>query len=89
MLVLSRRPGEEIIIDGNIKVTVVSVKGDRVRIGITAPDNVQVDRAEVHARRVVFHEVEVPVAAMVHHDEEAVALGVSPKAGSPDDTMKH
>lgn len=87
MLVLSRRPGEEIIIDGNIKITVVSVKGDRVRIGITAPDNVQVDRAEVHARRIQFHDV--PVAAPVHHDDEAVAIGTAVATGSPDDTMKH
>ena len=89
MLVLSRRPGEEIIIDGNIKVTVVSVKGDRVRIGIAAPDDVPVDRAEVHVRRMQFHEVEVPVAAAVHHDEEAVALGETPRAGAADDTAKH
>lgn len=54
MLVLSRRPGEEIIINGSIRVTVVSVKGDRVRIGITAADNVTVDRAEVHIRRQEF-----------------------------------
>jgi carbon storage regulator len=51
MLVLTRRPGEQIVIDGNIRVTVVSVKGDRVRIGIEAPPNVLVDREEIHARR--------------------------------------
>ena len=91
MLVLSRRPGEEIIINGNIKVTVVSVKGDRVRIGIAAPDDVPVDRAEVHVQRMKFHEVEVPVAALAHHhhDDEAIALGESPRRSSPDDTMKH
>lgn len=89
MLVLSRRPGEEIIINDNIKVTVVSVKGDRVRIGVAAPDNVQVDRAEVHARRMTFHDVEVPVAALVGHDDEAVPLGVLPRTVAPDDTAKH
>jgi carbon storage regulator len=51
MLVLSRRINEEIIIAGGIRVTVVSVKGDRVRIGVAAPPEVSVDRAEVHARR--------------------------------------
>jgi carbon storage regulator CsrA len=51
MLVLTRRPGEQIVIDGNIRLTVVSVKGDRVRIGIEAPPNVLVDREEIHARR--------------------------------------
>jgi carbon storage regulator CsrA len=51
MLVLTRRPGEQIVIDGNIRVTVVSVKGDRVRIGIEAPPTVLIDREEIHERR--------------------------------------
>ncbi|HZU38464.1 MAG TPA: carbon storage regulator [Gemmataceae bacterium] len=51
MLVLTRRPGDQIVIDGNIRLTVVSVKGDRVRIGIEAPPTVLVDRGEIHERR--------------------------------------
>ena len=51
MLVLSRKPGEEIVIDGNIRVQVIAVRGDKVRLGITAPVHVPVDRAEVHARK--------------------------------------
>ena len=51
MLVLSRRVGEEIVINDTIRVTVVSVKGDKVRLGITAPPTVRVDRQEVHQRR--------------------------------------
>jgi carbon storage regulator len=51
MLVLSRRPGEEIILDGTIRITVVSVKGNRIRIGIEAPRSVVVDRKEIHERR--------------------------------------
>ena len=51
MLVLTRRPGEEIVIDGRIRFTVVSVKGDRIRIGIEAPPSVVVDRQEIHERR--------------------------------------
>lgn len=54
MLVLSRHVGETIVIDGAIHVTVVAVKGDRVRVGITAPQNVRVDRQEVHERRFEF-----------------------------------
>ena len=50
MLVLSRRLGEEIIIDGHIRVSVLSVTGGRVHIGIAAPDDIAVDRAEVHDR---------------------------------------
>ena len=52
MLVLTRRAGETIVIEGGIRVTVVSVQGDRVRLGITAPDSVRVDREEIHQRRV-------------------------------------
>jgi carbon storage regulator len=51
MLVLTRRCGEEIVIGGNIHVTVLSVQGDKVRIGIAAPRSVPVDRQEVHERR--------------------------------------
>jgi len=51
MLVLMRRPDESIIIDGHIRITVVSVKGDKVRLGIEAPPEVRVDRQEVHERR--------------------------------------
>jgi carbon storage regulator len=54
MLVLSRHIGEEIVIDGNITVVVVGIKGDRVRIGISAPPSVTVDRKEVHERRGEF-----------------------------------
>jgi carbon storage regulator len=49
MLVLSRRIGEEIIIAGDIRVTVVSIRGKQVRIGITAPASVHVVRHELLA----------------------------------------
>jgi carbon storage regulator len=54
MLVLSRRVGEEIVIDGSIRITVSAIQGERVRIGITAPPSVRVDREEVHLRRSEF-----------------------------------
>jgi carbon storage regulator len=50
MLVLTRRIGEAIIIDGDIRVTLTGIKGDKVRIGIEAPPHVRVDREEVHPR---------------------------------------
>jgi carbon storage regulator len=56
MLVLSRKIGEEIIIDGRIRVVITSIKGDKIRVGITAPPDVRVDRAEVHQRRAEFAE---------------------------------
>ena len=51
MLVLSRRVGEEVVIGDDIQVVVVAVHGDRVRLGVSAPREVVVDRQEVHARR--------------------------------------
>ncbi len=54
MLVLTRRVGEEIVIDGNIIVTLVAINGDKVRLGFTAPPSVCVDRREVHERRTAF-----------------------------------
>ena len=47
MLVLSRKVNEEVVIGNNIKVTIVRVAGNRVRIGISAPDDVVIRRAEI------------------------------------------
>jgi carbon storage regulator len=54
MLVLTRRVGEEIVINGDIRITVTGCQGGRVRIGITAADSIRVDRREVHERRSEF-----------------------------------
>jgi carbon storage regulator CsrA len=48
------------VIDGDIRVTVVAVKGDRVRLGIEAPPHVPVDRQEVHERRCQFVDLALP-----------------------------
>jgi carbon storage regulator len=53
MLVLTRRTGEEIVIGGTIRIMVTRIRGDRVQLGITAPESIRVDRAEVDERRVV------------------------------------
>ena len=50
MLVLTRRIGEAIIIDSDIRLTVTGIKGDKVRIGIEAPPHVRMDREEVRRR---------------------------------------
>jgi carbon storage regulator len=49
MLVLTRKIGEEIVIGGKIRVTVVAVRGNQVRLGFCAPDNVIIQRAELCA----------------------------------------
>jgi len=48
MLVLTRRANQSIIIGDDVVVTVLEVRGDQVRIGITAPRNVTVHREEVY-----------------------------------------
>lgn len=51
MLVLSRKVGESVIISEHICVTVVDIKGDKIRLAFDAPQDVRIDRAEVHVRR--------------------------------------
>ncbi|MEX0704356.1 MAG: carbon storage regulator [Planctomycetales bacterium] len=50
MLVLSRRTKERIVIDGCIEVTVLEVKGQRVKLGVAAPAEVSVSRPETMRR---------------------------------------
>lgn len=46
MLVLTRRKDEEIIVSKNITIKVLSVKGNKVRLGIKAPENMEIKRPE-------------------------------------------
>ena len=48
MLVLSRQKDETIMIGDNIEITIVDVRGDKVRLGITAPREISVHRREVY-----------------------------------------
>lgn len=50
MLILTRKVGESIVINDDIKVTILGVKGMQVRIGIDAPKDVQVHREEIFKR---------------------------------------
>ena len=47
MLVLTRREEEKIIIDGGIEITILKIKGQSVRIGVTAPTETKVVRSEL------------------------------------------
>ncbi|HHU22238.1 MAG TPA: carbon storage regulator CsrA [Clostridiales bacterium] len=47
MLVLTRKTNEGILVGDEIKVTVISIEGDRVRLGIEAPQNIRVIREEL------------------------------------------
>lgn len=51
MLVLSRMRDEVIVIGDGIEVQIVDIRGDKVRLGITAPRNVAVDRKEVAEKK--------------------------------------
>jgi carbon storage regulator len=68
MLVLTRRAGESIVIGDEVRVVVLDVRGDTVRLGIEAPRNVQVHRAEVYA------EVQAANAAAVSHSGDLESL---------------
>ena len=65
MLVLSRKVGEKVVIDGCITVAVVAVDGNKIRLGITAPPEVRIHREEVHRQRMEFAEVEVDSEELV------------------------
>ncbi len=50
MLILTRRPGETIVIDGKIKIEILGIKGNQARIGIDAPRHMSVHRGEIQAK---------------------------------------
>lgn len=64
MLVLSRKKNQSIVIDGAVTVTIVEIRGDKVRLGIVAPRDVPVNRQEVqdaiHGKRVEMESVPTP-----------------------------
>lgn len=51
MLVLSRHRNESLILSGGIKIMVVQISGDKVRIGIEAPDEVEIHREEIWIKK--------------------------------------
>ncbi len=50
MLVLSRKKNEAIVINNNIRIIIVEVRGDKVRLGVDAPKEIPVHREEIHAQ---------------------------------------
>lgn len=62
MLVLSRKKNESIVINNDITVTVVEIRGDKVRLGIVAPKEIPVHRREVYE---AIHGVMEPSASRV------------------------
>jgi carbon storage regulator len=68
MLVLRRKVGERIILDGVISVAVLAVEGERVKIGITAPAEVEIMREELlkGVAAVPGHDQATPAPAETH-----------------------
>jgi len=64
MLALSRKKGESLILNNNIEVTILEVKGDQVKVGISAPKSVPVYRKEVYAQIEEANKAAVDVAGM-------------------------
>ncbi|MHB8727623.1 MAG: carbon storage regulator CsrA [Sulfuricaulis sp.] len=55
MLILTRKVGQSLVINGDTEVKVLGITGLQVRLGIEAPDDVSVDRQEVHERKQADH----------------------------------
>lgn len=64
MLALSRKKNEALIINNNVEVTILEVKGDQVKIGITAPKEVPVYRKEVYIQIQEANKAAVDVEGM-------------------------
>lgn len=67
MLILTRRISESIIIGDDVKITVLGVKGNQVRLGVDAPKTVSVHREEIYER--IKREKEGGVPVDTHRDE--------------------
>ena len=74
MLVLSRRPGQKIIIGNEITVEVISVSGEGVRLGISAPESTSIHRYEVFAE---IQKANEAAAAAEGTAEESLLEGLS------------
>ncbi|KFN41279.1 carbon storage regulator CsrA [Arenimonas oryziterrae] len=72
MLILTRRVGETLMIGDSVTVTVLGVKGNQVRVGITAPKDVAVHREEIFQR---LHKEGGDPAAKPAEGEEALPKG--------------
>lgn len=83
MLVLSRRVGDAIIIGHDIRISVLQVAGDKVRIGITAPKDLDVHREEVYLDIVRANQQAAQTPAGASASLAAVLPGRGRREGSP------
>lgn len=78
MLVLSRKRNESIVIDGSIVITVVEIRGDKVRLGIEAPREVPIHRQEIFAAIAAEAESAVPVGETHLAGEDVLVVDANP-----------
>ncbi|WP_342758465.1 carbon storage regulator CsrA [Kineothrix sedimenti] len=64
MLALSRKKNEALIINNNIEITILEIKGEQVKIGITAPKEVPIYRKEVYVQIQEENKASVDVESM-------------------------
>jgi carbon storage regulator len=75
MLVLTRKPGEQVLIGDDIVITIIENRGDGVRIGIDAPRGIAIQRAEI-VQAVTEVNVEATKAAPDAEERLKAALGI-------------
>lgn len=79
MLILSRKSGESIVIDGRIKVTIIRLEGETVKVGIEAPAEVPVHRQEV------YEEIQRSNQQAITRQKVSLPKLVAPKRPAPID----
>ena len=85
MLVLSRQRDESIMIGDNIEITIVDIRGDKVRLGINAPNTVPVHRKEVY--QAIQRERSAPPKAAAENDAPANNVHAAQASSLPGATL--
>lgn len=87
MLILSRKAGESLVLDGGIEIKITEIYGDKVRIGIAAPPQVKVYRKELYAtiqeNQSAAAAAHVPASAVLSLLQKMKPAEEPPKEGDP------
>jgi carbon storage regulator len=89
MLILTRKPGESLYIGDNVKVTIVEIKGNQIRVGIDAPSELRIYREEIYLqildenRKAAEAEMTGSALDQLSGSWKGVARTVQPEVRSP------